>query len=191
MSFSSALRVVMAAVSGILAVGWPFPSVAEGDLKPVLPMTEITFASIDGGTLPLGDWLGRPVLVVNTASRCAFTRQYSDLQALYDRYRARGLVVLAVPSDDFRQELGTDAEVKEFCELNYDLDLPMSEITHVVGPAAHPFYQQVAQVSGFTPRWNFNKILIGPRGDIIATYGATLRPTARKLTRAVEAALTQ
>jgi glutathione peroxidase len=168
----------MAAVSGILAVGWPFPSVAEGDLKPVLPMTEITFASIDGGTLPLGDWLGRPVLVVNTASRCAFTRQYSDLQALYDRYRARGLVVLAVPSD-------------EFCELNYDLDLPMSEITHVVGPAAHPFYQQVAQVSGFTPRWNFNKILIGPRGDIIATYGATLRPTARKLTRAVEAALTQ
>ncbi|MEM9247577.1 MAG: glutathione peroxidase, partial [Pseudomonadota bacterium] len=103
-----------------------------------------TFPSIDGGTLALGDWLGRPVLVVNTASRCGFTRQYEALQALYDRYRADGLIVLAIPSNDFRQELATEAEVREFCEVTFGLDLPMTEITAVRGRDAHPFYQWLA-----------------------------------------------
>ena len=90
-----------------------------------------TFTSIDGGALSLESWRGRPVLVVNTASRCGFTGQYDGLQRLYERYRDRGLVVLAVPSNDFRQELGTAQEVKEFCALNFALDLPMTDITQV------------------------------------------------------------
>src|SRR6056297_280025 len=81
------------------------------------------FGNIDGGELKLSDWAGQPILVVNTASRCGFTNQYADLQTLYDRYRDRGLVVLAVPSDDFNQELDSNAEVKEFCELQYGIDM--------------------------------------------------------------------
>lgn len=92
------------------------------------------FASIDGGTLDLADWVGQPVLVVNTASQCAFTGQYDQLQTLYDRYRSQGLIVLAVPSDDFRQELASADQVKEFCAMNFDLDLPMTDITPVQEP---------------------------------------------------------
>jgi len=147
------------------------------------------FASIDGGTLALDDWAGRPVLVVNTASRCAFTRQYDALQALYDRYRARGLVVLAVPSDDFRQELATEAEVKEFCEVNFGLDLPMTEITSIRGPAAHPFYRWMAEAHGFRPRWNFNKVLLDGAGRPVATYGSGVSPLAPEVTRRIEAML--
>jgi glutathione peroxidase len=149
-----------------------------------------TFASIDGGTLDLADWRGRPVLVVNTASRCAFTPQYDGLQALYDRYRGRGLVVLAVPSNDFRQELATEAEVAEFCELNFGLDLPMTEITHVRGRRAHPFYRWLAEAHGFTPGWNFNKVLIGPDGALVETFGSRVSPTAPALTGRIEALLT-
>jgi glutathione peroxidase len=147
------------------------------------------FASIDGGEISLKDWAGRPVLVVNTASLCAFTPQYEGLQALYDTYRDRGLVVLAVPSDDFRQELGSEKEVKAFCELTYGLDLPMTEITHVRGPAAHPFYAWLRAETGFEPSWNFNKVLISGDGEVVGTYGATVKPLSRRLTGAIEALL--
>ncbi|SLN18437.1 Hydroperoxy fatty acid reductase gpx1 [Roseovarius litorisediminis] len=147
------------------------------------------FQNIDGGQLKLSDWAGQPVLVVNTASRCGFTGQYEGLQTLYDRYRGRGLVVLAVPSDDFRQELGTEAEVKEFCELNYNITLPMTGITQVTGASAHPFYQSVASETGFAPSWNFNKILISPEGRVVATYGSVTRPLSRKITNQIDALL--
>ena len=98
------------------------------------------FDSIDGGKLAVSDWTGQPVLVVNTASQCAFTKQYRGLQDLYDAYRDQGLVVLAVPSDDFKQELVSNAEVKEFCELQYGIDLPMTGITSVKGETAHPLF---------------------------------------------------
>lgn len=93
--------------------------------------TNAPFGSIDGGTLSINQWLGQSVLVVNTASQCAFTQQYRGLQNLYDAYRDQGLIVLAVPSDDFNQELASDAEVKDFCELQYGIDLPMTVITNV------------------------------------------------------------
>ncbi|QYX57284.1 glutathione peroxidase [Roseovarius sp. SCSIO 43702] len=147
------------------------------------------FRNIDGGTLSLSQWAGQPVLVVNTASRCAFTRQYEELQALYDRYRARGLVVLAVPSDDFRQELASDAEVKEFCTLTYGIDMPMTGITPVRGKAAHPFYRSVAAETGFEPAWNFNKILIDREGRVAATYGSPVSPLSGRMTRDIEAVL--
>lgn len=148
----------------------------------------LDFASIDGGAYALDDWRGHPVLVANTASLCAFTPQYDDLQALYDRYRDDGLVVLAVPSDDFRQELGSEAEVKEFCELTYGLDLPMTVIEHVRGPQAHPFYAWVEDQTGFVPGWNFNKVLIGADGTVLGTWGSRPGPTSAAITGAIEAA---
>ena len=144
------------------------------------------FASIDGGTLDFADWSGQPVLVVNTASQCGFTDQYAGLQELYDTYRSAGLVVLAVPSDDFNQELETAAEVKEFCEMTFGLDLPMADITRVKGRNAHPFYRDVRAQTGFVPRWNFNKVLIGPDGAVVQTWGARTKPMSRKITGEVE-----
>ncbi|MCG7860289.1 glutathione peroxidase, partial [Flavihumibacter sediminis] len=96
------------------------------------------------------------------ASRCGYTPQYEGLQTLYERYRDRGLVVLAVPSDDFRQELGSNDEVKEFCEMTFGLDMPMTGVTHVRGAEAHPFFASLKAEEGFVPRWNFNKVLIAP-----------------------------
>lgn len=157
---------------------------------PVLAASDATtFNSIDGGTLSLDDWAGRPVLVVNTASMCGYTPQFTALQALYDTYRDRGLVVLAVPSDDFNQELGTAEEVKDFCDLQYGIDLPMTDITHVRGPDAHPFYRYVLASSGFAPGWNFNKILLDGQGQVVGTWGAPTGPMSDAITGPVEALL--
>lgn len=147
------------------------------------------FNTIDGGTLSLADWSGQPVLVVNTASQCAFSKQYNGLQELYDRYRDQGLVVLAVPSDDFKQELDTNAEVKDFCEIQFGIDMPMTGITHVKGSNAHPFFQSLQQEAGFVPGWNFNKVLIGPDGTLVETYGSPVRPLSRAIRKDIEAVL--
>ncbi len=100
-----------------------------------------TFESIDGGIIDTNDWRGKPYLIVNTASKCGFTRQYAPLQKLYDRFHDQGLQMIAVPSDDFNQELDTDQEVKAFCELTYGIDMPMSVTTSVKGNQAHPFFK--------------------------------------------------
>lgn len=144
-----------------------------------------SFASIDGGTLELGG----VALVTNTASLCAFSPQYEQLQDLHEAYGPQGLTVLAVPSDDFRQELASEAEVKEFCSVNFGLTLPMTVITPVRGGAAHPFYRWLSQEHGIEPGWNFHKVLIGPEGDVLGSWGSGTRPTAPSITRAVEAAL--
>lgn len=148
-----------------------------------------TFASIDGGDLAMEDWRGQPVLVVNTASLCGFTPQYDELQELHETYADRGLVVLAVPSNDFSQELSSAEEVKDFCEVNFGLTLPMTDITPVRGAEAHPFYRWLAEEHGFTPRWNFNKVLIGPEGEVLGTWGATVKPGSRQIVDQIEAAL--
>lgn len=155
----------------------------------VLPAAAFTFDSIDGGRLDLDAWRGRPVLVVNTASRCGYTGQYAGLQALQDRYGAQGLVVLAVPSDDFRQELDSAAAVKEFCELTFALSLPMTDITVVRGEAAHPFYAWLRAETGFVPRWNFNKVLLDRSGAVVATFGAGVAPQSQPMIAAISAAL--
>lgn len=148
-----------------------------------------TFTSIDGGTINLDQYRGHPVLVVNTASMCAYTPQYDDLQALYDTYSAKGLTVLAVPSDDFAQELATGEQVKEFCSVNFNLTLPMTDITHVKGGDAHPFYQWLAKDTGFVPQWNFNKVLIGPEGEILGTWGSSVKPASGAIVSQIEAHL--
>ena len=156
---------------------------------PGLAKGGFVFESIDGGQLAMDDWKGRPVLVVNTASLCGFTPQYEGVQALWERYRDRGLVVLAVPSDDFNQELGSEGEVKEFCEITFGLDVPMTEITSVRGRSAHPFYAWLREEHGFQPRWNFNKVLIGPEGELVETFGSRTRPMSRPIVSRIEALL--
>ena len=101
------------------------------------------FKSIDGGIIDTNDWRGKPYLIVNTASKCGFTRQYAPLQKLYDRFHDQGLQMIAVPSDDFNQELDTDQQVKAFCELTYGIDMPMSTTTSVKGNQAHPFFKAI------------------------------------------------
>ena len=149
---------------------------------------DFAFTAIEGGALPLSTYAGKPVLVVNTASRCGFTYQYDGLQALYDRYRDKGLVVLGVPSQDFRQELATSEDVKKFCEVNFDLDFPMTEIEKVKGRNAHPLFVWLAE-QGATPDWNFNKFLIAPDGTFVAKFGASVKPDNPKIADRLEGLL--
>lgn len=145
-----------------------------------------TFPSLDGGKIDLDAWQGRPVLVVNTASLCGFTYQYDGLQALYERYSDAGLVVLGVPSDDFSQELANGDQVKEFCAVNFNLTIPLTEITSVKGAKAHPFYKSVKAETGFVPRWNFNKVLLDGDGNVVATFGSNTKPLSRQITSQIE-----
>jgi glutathione peroxidase len=138
------------------------------------------FASIDGGEIDLADWRGKPVLVVNTASLCGYAGQFEPLQDLHERFADRALI-LAVPSDDFNQELATGAEVRDYCQMTFGITLPMTEITAVRGPSAHPFYRWVRAETGFTPRWNFNKVLIGPDGEIAGTFGSGVDPAGAEI----------
>lgn len=147
-----------------------------------------TFRAIDGGSYDSAEWRGKPVLVVNTASLCGFAPQLADLQALSDAYAGRA-VVLAVPSDDFNQELASESEVKEFCAVNYDLTLPMTGIEHVAKGKLHPFYAWVKAEHGFTPGWNFNKVLIGPEGQFIKGWGAVTNPGSAAITSEIDALL--
>ena len=147
------------------------------------------FKSIDGGIIDTNDWRGKPYLIVNTASKCGFTRQYAPLQKLYDRFHDQGLQMIAVPSDDFNQELDTNQEVKAFCELTYGIDMPMSVTTSVKGNKAHPFFKSLKEESGFVPSWNFNKILIDADGELVQTWGSTTNPMSAKIISAVKSTL--
>ncbi|MCW5732384.1 MAG: glutathione peroxidase [Alphaproteobacteria bacterium] len=150
---------------------------------------DFTFRAIEGGDLPLGGFRGKAVLVVNTASQCGFTPQYAGLQELWRRYRERGLVVLGVPSNDFGgQEPGSAAEIKEFCEVNFDVDFPLTEKQRVIGADAHPFYRWIASElgEGQLPRWNFHKYLVAPDGSLAGTFPTRVRPDAPELIRAIE-----
>ena len=167
------------AVAVLVSVLAASPSWAEGGFR---------FASIDGGTIDLDNWRGKPVLVVNTASLCGFAGQFDALQALHDRLGDRALI-LAVPSDDFNQELVDEAAVKEYCALTFDLTLPMTEITHVKGAEAHPFYAWLQAETGFVPGWNFNKVLIAPDGSIAGTFGAPVKPEGPQIAGRIEAML--
>jgi glutathione peroxidase len=146
------------------------------------------FTSIDGGTLDLVDYRGGPVLVVNTASRCMNTPQYEGLQALWEHYRDRGLTVVGVPSPSFGQELDSASAVKDFCEMNYSVNFPMTGLVEVKGPTAHPFYVWAAE-QGYAPQWNFTKILLDREGQIVTEFGTSTKPDAPDLIAAIESLL--
>jgi len=121
------------------------------------------------------------VLISNTASKCGFTGQYEGLQKLYDKFKDRGLVVIGIPSSNFRQEFKENNDVKEFCEVNFRINFPMTEITNVIGKEAHPFYQWLDNKYNYKPRWNFSKVLIDADGSVKETFGTTIRPTSQTI----------
>jgi glutathione peroxidase len=175
---------------GLIALLMLAPTAADGEAGATAH--DFAFISIEGDPLPLASFQGKTVLVVNTASFCGFTRQYAGLQEVWERYRDRGLVVLGVPSNDFgAQEPGSEAEIKEFCEVNFDVDFPLTEKEQVVGPDAHPFYRWAAARLGAAaaPRWNFHKYLVGPNGRLVAWFPTVTEPTAPEVSEAIEASL--
>lgn len=150
---------------------------------------DFSFSTIEGKPLPLSTYRGKTVLLVNTASECGYTPQYKGLQALWRKYKDRGLVVLGVPSNDFGgQEPGTNADIKKFCEINYDVDFPLAEKAPVKGAAAHPFYKWAVMTLGpdAAPKWNFHKYLIGPDGKLVAWFPTKTDPLAPNVTTTVE-----
>jgi glutathione peroxidase len=153
---------------------------------------DFTLNSLAGAPLPLRAYAGRPLLVVNTASRCGFTPQYAGLQALWAEHRARGLMVLGVPSNDFGgQEPGTAEEIGQFCAVNYGVDFPMAAKVSVRGAAAHPLFRWLGQQGGMLarPRWNFYKYLVGADGRLAAWFGSTTPPGSKRLRAAIDRAL--
>ena len=153
---------------------------------------DFTFTSIRGEPLPLADYAGRAVLVVNTASKCGFTSQLKGLQELHDRYGDRGFTVVGVPSNDFAgQEPGSETEIQSFCELNYGVSFPMTAKVHVSGAEAHPLFPWIREQLGplSAPRWNFYKYLIDGEGHAVNWFASTTAPTAGPLVRAVEGVL--
>lgn len=152
---------------------------------------DFSFRSIDGEDLPLSTFKGKALLVVNTASRCGFTKQYEGLQSLYEDYQDRGLVVLGVPSNDFMgQEPGSNEDIKAFCETTFGITFPMTEKVSVKGKDAHPFYLWAsAQEKGGAPAWNFHKYLFSPDGVLVSSYGSRTAPDDRGFVAAIDAAL--
>ena len=142
--------------------------------------------------LPLDQFKGKVLLVVNTASKCGFTDQYKGLEALYNDYKDQGLVVLGVPSGDFAgQEFESEEEIASFCELNYGVSFPMTNKVHVKGDEAHPLYKAAAERFGAlgAPKWNFHKYLVDRNGNLTESYGSMTKPDSKKLKKAIEKAL--
>ena len=147
--------------------------------------------SITGDVIDLNNFKGKPVLIVNTASYCGFTKQYDDMQKLWEKYRDRGLVVLGVPSNSFNQEKTKNNEDKEFCEVNFNINFPLTEITDVKGDNSHEIYKWAKENYGKSavPKWNFYKILINKEGKIEDTYASLTNPTSKKIIKKVESLL--
>jgi len=143
----------------------------------------LSFTTSDGQTLPLATFEGRPLLIVNTASKCGFTPQYAGLQELQEQYRNEGLVVIGFPCDQFaNQEPGDDAAIEEFCRLNYGVDFPLSTKVDVNGKATHPVFAFLKERAGgrlgSSIKWNFTKFLVAPDGQTVRRYAPTTRPAA-------------
>lgn len=147
---------------------------------------DFEFTSIEGDPLPLSEFKDNVLLIVNTASFCGFTDQYRALEKLYQEHKDQGFVVIGVPSDSFNQEHKTDEDVKEFCEMNYQITFPLTSIEKVKGKDAHPFYQWAAEQKkgGFlssSPKWNFHKYIVGKNGGLIGSFGAMTKPDSKKI----------
>ena len=157
-----------------------------------LDWRSLSLVDIAGVPLDPATFEGRVVLVVNTASRCAFTPQYDGLEALWDRYRGRGLVVLGVPSNDFgNQEPGSNEDIARFCQSTFGVSFPMTGKASVIGPNAHPVFRWAREVGGraAVPGWNFHKLLIDRDGRLVGTFTSYQRPDTPEVTTAVERAL--
>ena len=153
---------------------------------------DFNIKDINEVTLALDKFKNKTVLLVNVASNCGFTKQYSELQELYEKYNEKGLVVLGVPSNQFGgQEPGNNNQIKDFCETNFNITFPMTTKIDVKGDNAHPIYLWAKENHGnaAVPKWNFHKILINRQGKIEDTYSSFTKPMSKKLTSKIEEVL--
>ena len=149
---------------------------------------DFSIKSITGETINFKDYKNKAVLIVNTASYCGFTKQYEELQELWDLYKEEGLIVLGVPSNSFNQEKDNNADIKEFCEVNFDINFPITTLTEVKGKNAHELFKWAKENHGKSaePKWNFHKILINKEGKVQDTFASFTKPTSKKIIKAIE-----
>ena len=147
--------------------------------------------SITGEVIDLNEFQNKVVLITNTASYCGFTKQYSDLQKLWEKYKEEGLIVLGVPSNSFNQEKSNEKDVKDFCEVNFNINFPMTKITEVKGDNAHEIFKWAKKNYGKSavPKWNFHKILINKKGKVEDTFASFTNPMSNKVTSKIESLL--
>ena len=144
--------------------------------------------SITGEIINFSDYQNKAILLVNVASYCGFTKQYADLQKLWELYRDKGFVVIGVPSNSFKQEKNSEKEVKNFCEVNFNINFPLTSIYEVKGDNAHEIYKWANKNYGNSavPKWNFHKILINKNGKIAETYSSLTKPMSKKIISKIE-----
>lgn len=180
-------------IVSLVAMWTAAPSVAPS--KPVDGLAyDFEFTGIDGKPMPLSDFRGKVLLIVNTASFCGYTKQYAGLQELWSRYEKAGLVVIGVPSNDFgEQEPKSEGEIKTFCQGAFGVTFPLTSKQHVVGPDAHPFYKWAAEAMGpaGVPNWNFHKYLVGRDGRLLRSFSTKLSPESPEITGPIEKALAE
>ena len=145
---------------------------------------DFNFNDLDGSPLNLAEYKGKVIIVVNVASQCGFTKQYEDMQKVWEKYQVKGVIMLGVPSNDFgRQEPGSNEEIKNFCEAKFGINFPMTEKVSVKGENAHPFYLWAKKNHGKSaiPKWNFPKIMIGKNGKVVDTFASITNPSSKNL----------
>ena len=149
---------------------------------------DLQINSISGEVIDFKKYKDKAVLIVNTASYCGFTKQYDELQELWDKYKSKGLIVLGIPSNSFNQEKKNNLEVKKFCEVNFDINFPLTEITEVKGNNAHEIYKWAKKNYGKSavPKWNFYKLLINKEGKIEDVFSSMTNPTSKKILNKIE-----
>lgn len=145
--------------------------------------------TLQGKKINLCDYQDKPVLVVNTASKCGFTPQFDALESLYSQYQSQGLLVVGFPSNDFKQELSSDKEIGDFCKLTYAVKFPMITKSSVTGVNANPLYKALTKTTGQAPMWNFYKYLIMPNASKVYVYSSDVKPNAKEIVSRIEAAL--
>jgi glutathione peroxidase len=149
---------------------------------------DYSFNGIEGGQINLRDYKDKVIIVVNVASRCGYTPQYEGLQTLYNDYKNKDVIVIGVPTNNFKQEPGTNDQIKDFCETTFGISFPMTEKINVIGANSHPFYKWARKDFGMSaiPKWNFHKIVIGKNGKIEDTFASFTKPTSKKFIRLIE-----
>ena len=149
---------------------------------------DFNIESITGETINFQEYKNKVILIVNTASYCGFTKQYDELQELWDKYKEKGLIVLGVPSNSFNQEKNNNADVKEFCKVNFNINFPLTTITEVKGENAHEIFKWAKKNHGKSavPKWNFHKILINKEGKVEDTFLSMTKPMSKKLIKTIE-----
>ena len=166
-----------------------FKNLSAGNYEKVF--YDFKIESISGEIIDFNKYKNKVVLIVNTASYCGFTKQYGELQELWDQYKSKGLIVFGVPSNSFNQEKKNDEDVKKFCEVNFNISFPLSSITEVKGENVHELFKWAADNHGKSaiPKWNFHKILINKEGKVEDTYSSFTKPLSNKIIKKIESIL--